>query len=141
MNSFLPEQLFAASADTFKISMMNDPVLMDEWLAAGWSSSVRQGELRAGRVLGREIVLWRSSEGIRAWEDLCVHRGTRLSLGQVRNDCVVCPYHSWEYDASGQCVHIPAQATLAPPLKAHANVFQVREKYGLIWVCLGTPRG
>ena len=121
--------------------MMNDPVLMDEWLAAGWSSSVRQGELRAGRVLGREIVLWRSSEGIRAWEDLCVHRGTRLSLGQVRNDCVVCPYHSWEYDASGQCVHIPAQATLAPPLKAHANVFQVREKYGLIWVCLGTPRG
>jgi phenylpropionate dioxygenase-like ring-hydroxylating dioxygenase large terminal subunit len=73
--------------------MMNDPVLMDEWLAAGWSSSVRQGELKAQRLLGREIVLWRSSAGIHAWEDLCVHRGTRLSLGQVRNDYLVCPYH------------------------------------------------
>jgi phenylpropionate dioxygenase-like ring-hydroxylating dioxygenase large terminal subunit len=120
--------------------MMNDPVLMDEWLAAGWSSSVRQGELKAQRLLGREIVLWRGSAGIHAWEDLCVHRGTRLSLGQVRNDCLVCPYHFWEYDASGQCVRIPAQATLAPPVRARANVFHVREKYGLIWVCLGTPR-
>jgi thiazole synthase len=84
--------------------MMNDPVLMDEWLAAGWSSSIRQGQLKAQHLLGREIVLWRSSAGIHAWEDLCVHRGTRLSLGQVRNDCLVCPYHFWEYDASGQCV-------------------------------------
>jgi phenylpropionate dioxygenase-like ring-hydroxylating dioxygenase large terminal subunit len=121
--------------------MMNDPVLMDEWLAAGWSAGVRQGELTARRVLGREIVLWRSSSAVHAWEDLCVHRGTRLSLGQVRNDCVVCPYHFWEYDASGQCVRIPAQATLAPPARARANVFHVREKYGLIWVCLGNPRG
>lgn len=121
--------------------MMNDPVLMDEWLPASWSSSVKQGQLKAQRVLDREIVLWRSSTGIHAWEDLCIHRGTRLSLGQVRNDCVVCPYHSWEYDVSGQCVRIPAQATLAPPAKARANVFHVREKYGLIWVCLGTPRG
>jgi phenylpropionate dioxygenase-like ring-hydroxylating dioxygenase large terminal subunit len=121
--------------------MMNDPVLMDEWLAAGWSSSVRPGELTARRVLGRELVLWRSSAAVHAWEDLCIHRGTRLSLGQVRNDCVVCPYHFWEYDASGQCVRIPAQATLAPPVRARANVFHVREKYGLIWVCLGNPRG
>jgi phenylpropionate dioxygenase-like ring-hydroxylating dioxygenase large terminal subunit len=121
--------------------MMNDPVMTDEWLAADWSSSVPEGAPKARRVLGREIVLWRSSAGIHAWEDLCIHRGTRLSLGQVRNDCLVCPYHWWEYDASGQCVRIPAQPTLAPPLKARANVFQVRERYGLIWVCLGTPRG
>jgi phenylpropionate dioxygenase-like ring-hydroxylating dioxygenase large terminal subunit len=47
---------------------MNDPVLMNEWLAAGWSTSIRQGELKAQQVLGREIVLWRSSTGIHAWE-------------------------------------------------------------------------
>ncbi len=121
--------------------MMNDPVLMGEWLAVAWSSSVQAGELKPRRVLEREIVLWRGATGIHAWEDLCIHRGTRLSLGQIKNDCVICPYHYWEYDAAGQCVSIPAQATLAPPVKAHANVFQVREKYGLIWVCLGTPRG
>jgi phenylpropionate dioxygenase-like ring-hydroxylating dioxygenase large terminal subunit len=121
--------------------MMDDPVLMGEWLAASWSSSVPEGQPKARRLVQREIVLWRSSAGIHAWEDLCIHRGTRLSLGKVRNDCLVCPYHSWEYDASGQCVRIPAQTTQAPPLRARANVFHVREKYGLIWVCLGTPRG
>lgn len=121
--------------------MMDDPVLKNEWLAAGWSSSIRPGELKAHRVLGQEIVLWRSAAGIHAWQDLCIHRGTRLSLGQVKNDCVVCPYHFWEYDASGQCVRIPAQASQVPPARKRVNVFHVREKYGLVWVCLGTPRG
>ncbi|HEY0760481.1 MAG TPA: aromatic ring-hydroxylating dioxygenase subunit alpha [Acidisarcina sp.] len=121
--------------------MLDDPVLLDEWLAVAWSSTVPRGSLRSQQLLGRNVLLWRSAGGVRAWEDLCIHRGARLSLGQIRNDCVVCPYHFWEYDASGQCVRIPAQASLPPPLRAQARVFNACEKYGLIWVCLGTPRG
>ena len=92
---------------------------------------------RAAGAGSRDCFVARET-GIHAWEDLCIHRGTRLSLGQVKNDCVICPYHYWEYGDTGQCVRIPAQPALAPPLKARANVFQVREKYGLVWVCLGT---
>ena len=87
--------------------------------------------------------------GCTAWLDLCVHRGAKLSLGviqkasdeQGRGDCVVCPYHGWKYGESGQCVSIPAHPELTPPSKARAQVFQVRERYGVIWVCLGADAG
>ena len=35
---------------------------------------------------------------------------------------------------------IPAQPELAPPGKAHAETFAVRERYGVVWVALGEPR-
>jgi phenylpropionate dioxygenase-like ring-hydroxylating dioxygenase large terminal subunit len=121
--------------------LIDDAYLRQEWLAVGWSASVATGALKAVRLLGRDVLLWRDDKGIHAWEDLCIHRGAKLSLGMVRGGCVVCPYHHWEYDASGKCVFIPSQPEQAPPLKARANVFHAREKYGLIWVALETPRG
>ena len=33
------------------------------------------------KLLDTEIVLWRTKDGIAAFRDLCIHRGTRLSLG------------------------------------------------------------
>jgi len=95
--------------------------------------------LKAARLLGRDVVLWRDVAGIHAWEDLCIHRGAKLSLGQVRGGCVVCPYHAWEYNGTGKCVLIPSQPDQAPPVKARANVFHAQEKYGLIWVALEQP--
>src|ERR1700760_245416 len=111
---------------------INDPRLLGEWLAVAWSREMEAGQLVQRRLVGRDIVLWRSSEGIRCWRDLCVHRGARLSLGQVRNDCLICLYHAWHYDTSGQCVLIPAHPNQKPPLKAHAETYQVRERYGLV---------
>jgi len=119
--------------------MIDDAYLRQEWLAVGWSSSFNDGELKTARLLGRDLVLWRDGASIHAWEDLCIHRGAKLSLGLVRNHCVVCPYHAWEYDGAGKCVLIPSQPDQPPPLKAHANVFHAQEKYGLVWVALDAP--
>jgi nitrite reductase/ring-hydroxylating ferredoxin subunit len=33
--------------------------------------------------LGEDLVLWRHNDQIFAWQDLCPHRGARLSLGWV----------------------------------------------------------
>jgi phenylpropionate dioxygenase-like ring-hydroxylating dioxygenase large terminal subunit len=52
---------------------------------------------------------------------------------------LVCPYHGWNYDASGRCVRIPAHPLQPPPTRARATAYSVSETYGLIWVCLGTP--
>lgn len=120
--------------------MLNDPLLINEWFAVARAADVPAAQPVAVQLLGRDLVLWRAPGGIRAWQDLCIHRGAKLSLGTVRNNCLVCPYHAWEYDASGRCVRIPAHPTQVPPLKAQANVFRAQERYGLIWVCLGEPR-
>jgi phenylpropionate dioxygenase-like ring-hydroxylating dioxygenase large terminal subunit len=37
-------------------------------------------------------------------------------------------------------VKIPAHPSQLPPTRAHASVYQVTEKYGLVWVCLGAPQ-
>ena len=46
--------------------------------------------------------MWRDRAGdVHVWEDLCIHRGSRLSKGCIVDDTVVCPYHGWRYDGCG----------------------------------------
>ena len=134
-------------------SGLADPKLAGEWLAVAWSREVPAGTLLARKIMGLDLVLWRSQEGLHCWRDLCVHRGARLSLGTIRHsdstvpdggqarDCLVCPYHAWEYAPSGQCVRIPAQPDLVPPAKARAATYAACERYGVVWVAFGQPRG
>jgi phenylpropionate dioxygenase-like ring-hydroxylating dioxygenase large terminal subunit len=128
--------------------LLGDPLLVGEWFAVAWSHEIAAGQLVARRALGQDLVLWRSAEGLHCWRDLCVHRGAKLSLGTIRHgsptsqrDCLICPYHAWEYAPSGECVSIPAQPELLPPAKARAETFTVRERYGVVWVCFGEPAG
>jgi phenylpropionate dioxygenase-like ring-hydroxylating dioxygenase large terminal subunit len=90
-------------------------------------------------LLGQDLVVWRVGDRVLAWQDLCVHRGTQLSLGTVHGDRLECPYHGWTYNAEGRCVHIPAHPNQTPPVKAQAKVYQVKLGYEMIWVCLGQP--
>jgi phenylpropionate dioxygenase-like ring-hydroxylating dioxygenase large terminal subunit len=119
----------------------NAPSLLSEWFAIAYSQDVPAGKPVARRLLGLDVVLWRSVEGIHCWRDLCVHRGAKLSLGRVCSERLVCPYHAWEYNAHGQCVHIPAQPDQPPPLKAHAHTYLAKERYGMVWVAIGEPKG
>lgn len=120
--------------------MIDDPILTDDWHPVAHISQLERSPVLPVRLLGEDLVLWRAGEQILAWRDLCVHRGTRLSLGQVANDTLVCPYHGWTYAPDGRCVHIPAHPEQTPPARARATVYRATIAYELIWVCLGTPR-
>ena len=119
--------------------MIDDPVLLNDWHVVGRASEMGVGGVKAARLLGTDIVLWRNSEGIHAWLDLCRHRGAKLSLGAVRDECLVCAYHGWCYDASGACTLVPAHSAMTSSIGAKARVFQARVRYDLVWVCLGSP--
>jgi phenylpropionate dioxygenase-like ring-hydroxylating dioxygenase large terminal subunit len=119
---------------------MDDPVLLNDWHPVAACSQVGSGTLVPVRLLDREIVLWRSSDGwLHAWLDRCPHRGTRLSIGRIEADQVICAYHGWRFASSGRCAHFPALPELTPPANACARNYCVEERYGLIWVCLGEP--
>jgi vanillate O-demethylase monooxygenase subunit len=94
------------------------------------------------QLLGEQLVLWRDSRGaVHAFRDLCIHRGTALSLGSVAGDEIVCPYHGWRYAADGRCTAIPQlEDPSRVPAKARATAFRCRERYGLVWVALDEPR-
>ena len=100
------------------------------------------GAPRPARLLGEALVLWRDAAGrAQAWADRCPHRGTRLSLGRVVPDPtepggmrLECPYHGWQFAATGQCVAIPALPDFQPPAAHRACTFEAREAHGLVWV-------
>ena len=94
-------------------------------------------------LLGEPLVLWRGPDGgPRANSDLCVHRGTALSLGWVSGDELVCPYHGWRYRADGPLRRDPAAGGPVAGCRPRPGsaAFGCQERYGLIWVALAEPR-
>lgn len=119
---------------------MKDLVLVNEWYPVMWARDL-QAAPQSVRLLGEQVVVFRTSTGVYAFRDLCIHRGSALSLGRVENDTLVCAYHGWSYGCNGQCVRIPSNKNPhAIPAKARAETYHCAEKYGMIWVCLGEPR-
>lgn len=123
-----------SSAETNK-----DPILLNDWHVVSRSSDLAEGALSKSRVLGEDLVLWRVRGAANVWEDLCIHRGTRLSLGSVKDGRLTCGYHGWTYDDSGMCVRFPAHPEQQPPPTAKVNSYRSTERYGLVWACLGDP--
>src|SRR5260370_4606100 len=120
-------------------AMIDDPVLIDDWHPVALVADRADGGPIAARVLGEDLVVWRSGEEFFAWRDLCVHRGTRLSLGSVVDGVrLECPYHGWTYGMDGQCVLMPAPPEQLPPAKARVATFHAAAAHDVVWVSLGS---
>jgi vanillate O-demethylase monooxygenase subunit len=115
------------------------PRLWDYWHPVIYSADVG-AEPVAARLLGVPIVLARLGGELTCLHDLCIHRGTPLSLGWINGGTLTCAYHGWQYGADGACVHIPARPRGVIPRRARVDAYRTAELYGLIWVCLGEPR-
>jgi phenylpropionate dioxygenase-like ring-hydroxylating dioxygenase large terminal subunit len=121
------------------LQRLQDPVLENDWHAVYLASELK--ERPAGVVvLGERVAIYRTKKGVHAVRDLCIHRGAMLSKGWLEGETLVCPYHGWKYDTTGQCVCIPAQppGEKIPP-RAKTQAYGCVEKYGFIWVCIGEP--
>ncbi|HSS60534.1 MAG TPA: aromatic ring-hydroxylating dioxygenase subunit alpha [Candidatus Limnocylindrales bacterium] len=118
--------------------MIDDPVLVDDWHPVARIEELAAGGPLGVRVLGEDVVLWRAGNDYLAWRDLCVHRGTRLSLGKVTAaGALECPYHGWTYGRDGRCIFMPAHPEQTPPAKACVDVYRAAARHGVIWVTLG----
>ncbi len=114
--------------------------LSDCWHPVAYSEEIGGESPFPAKLLGESIVVWREENGQpHAMRDLCIHRGTALSLGHLVDDCIVCPYHGWRYDSTGACVLIPQTANENVPSKARVDNYHCQERYGLIWVAMADP--
>jgi vanillate O-demethylase monooxygenase subunit len=110
------------------------------WHPVAYSHEVKPAAPFGTTLLDEAIVIWRTSNGsVYAMRDLCIHRGTALSLGWIENDCLICPYHAWRFDINGQCVHIPQAPDTKIPAKANTPKYHCKEVFGLVWVALKDP--
>jgi phenylpropionate dioxygenase-like ring-hydroxylating dioxygenase large terminal subunit len=119
--------------------VLDDAVLVDDWHVVAREDEVPNGRPIGVRLLDEDVVLWRAGDRVHAWRDLCIHRGARLSLGSVQDGTLACAYHGWTYGEDGRCVRFPAHADQRPPATARVRVFSVVQRYGWVWVSLGSP--
>ena len=58
-------------------------------------------------VLNKRLVMFNSNQ-IRAFHNVCPHRGARLITAPTHaNGSLVCPYHAWTYELDGSLKHRP----------------------------------
>jgi vanillate O-demethylase monooxygenase subunit len=107
------------------------------WYVAAWSAQLEGGAPLARRICGQSVVLYRDAGGAPvALEDRCIHRGMPLSAGgEVEDGVIRCPYHGLEFDASGRCVRMPAQAHV--PQSARVHSYRTVERDAMIWIWMG----
>lgn len=120
--------------------LLASPVLRDFWYPVAPLRRLEQGPLSI-TLLGEPLVLWQAAPGQpAALRDRCSHRHVALSLGEVREGSLRCPYHGWAFAPDGRCVHRPQLPQARIPSTCNVGSFACQARYGHAWVCLGEPR-
>ena len=95
--------------------------------------------LKAVRLLGQDLVLWRDAAGRFSLLDRdCPHRGADLAFARHEGDGVRCPFHGWKFDADGRCTETPAEpmgSTLCQRVRQRCYPLQVAA--GVVFAYLG----
>ena len=115
------------------------PPFPEGWYFVASRHSIQKEGLVQKTWMREEIVIWCDGKGrICVAEATCPHLGSELGPaagGRVRNGHLICPFHGFEYDATGRCVATP----FAPaPESAKLRVFQTREVAGLVFAWWGS---
>jgi choline monooxygenase len=139
-STLLPD---AYTSDEF-FAVERERVFASTWVAVGCSAALRDpGDVLVEDVAGRSIIVVRGKDGmLRAFYNVCRHRGTRLlATGERRvKRYIRCPYHSWAYDLTGRCVGTPmfTGSDIPPDQQAAFDMDDVvafdRADYGLLGV-------
>jgi phenylpropionate dioxygenase-like ring-hydroxylating dioxygenase large terminal subunit len=115
-------------------------MLINNWYVAAAAQDVKANQPLSVRMLCCDFVLFRDANAQPVClSDVCCHRGALLSGGDMTpHQYVACPYHGWEFDHTGRCVHIPALGKETNvPKRARIDSYPTQEKYGWVWVFLG----
>ena len=111
-------------------------LLLKDWYVICRKDEIEENKILLKYVFDQEIIIWKKKERIMVWENLCIHRGSRLSLGSINNGILKCAYHGWEYNQDAQCVKIPSQPDIKIPKKACVKSYKVIEKMNMVWINL-----
>lgn len=76
-----------------------------------WGSEIPEsGDYTTKDVMGTPILLVRHDDGqIKAFVNVCAHRGAQVASGCGRATRFTCPYHAWSYDSNGRLASLPAR--------------------------------
>ncbi|BAB66045.1 aromatic ring-hydroxylating oxygenase subunit alpha [Sulfurisphaera tokodaii] len=109
--------------------------MYNEWLPVAFSDEVK--DVYETNVLGQDIVIIRKNEKLYGLSNRCPHRLAKLSKGKIIEDEIQCPYHGWRFNLEGKLTIVPS---LGKKINVNLRKYYIKEKYGIIWVCINEPK-
>lgn len=132
---------FYTSAELLPLEQQH--IFQKSWIYVGHAAKL--AEPNSGmitEVADRSLLLTRTKEGtLKAFYNVCPHRGALLETTEVAKPlkCLVCPYHGWVFDSSGQLKATPEKTRFSQAIDFKKfSLKPVRlETWGpLMFVCL-----
>ena len=115
-------------------------VFARNWIAVAPLADVAAaGDIITAEVAKQSLIIVRDDDfEVRAFYNVCRHRGTRLCNGGAKKQKrIVCPYHGWGYNLRGDCIGTPLfdkgdnRREVAMHDMSHLRGFD-RKDYGLL---------
>ncbi len=113
-----------------------------EWICTARIAELAEaGSFETYQIAGESVVVVRGHDQvIRAFYNVCRHRGSRLCLeerGRLGRN-FQCPYHVWSYALDGRLTGAPNLGEIPDIERAERSLLPVptREWLGYVWICL-----
>ena len=113
------------------------------WLLACHASRLcAESSWQCVTVANHSVLLWRDNGTVRAFHNVCPHRGSRLAAPGAagRGDRLECGYHGWTFDRSGDAIEVPGRDAFEDPPRGLSTV-RCETWAGFVWICVDNSRG
>jgi len=111
-------------------------------LLIGFASEwAKPGAYRTDDYAGVPMLIVRGRDNqLRAFLNVCRHRGAKVTQGCGEARVFVCPYHAWTYDLAGKTMGIPDERCFPGVREGRSSLtpLPLCERHGLVWV-IPTP--
>ena len=110
-----------------------------QWIYVGLDIDVPEpGDVNVVDIGRSTIMIVRDDDGVaRAFHNVCRHRGSRLrDAGKGTVGKLVCPYHQWTYELTGELLHAPHMGKQFVASCHGLRTVHLRGVAGLLFVCL-----
>ena len=132
----LPAGLYTRE-DVFQADM--DVFFRKHWIYVGPECDVPEpGDATVIDIAGSSLIMLRDDDGeVRVFHNVCRHRGARiLDAGTTVVSKLVCPYHQWTYELTGELAYAPHMGKDFDKTCNSLKPVNFRNIGGLIHVCL-----
>ncbi len=111
-------------------------IFQQDWFCAGRASALaNSGDYLTLELAGQPIMVVRDKQGtLRAQSNVCLHRMSTLLEGRGNKSSIVCPYHAWTYELSGQLRAAPAMEKNTSFCKEQKRLPAIRCEEWLGWI-------
>ena len=131
------EAPFYQSREVFDLDV--EAIFGRHWIYAGVEPDIPEpGDYFTVPIGRASVFVVRDDDmSIRAFHNVCRHRGARLcdgNKGSVGN--IVCPYHQWTYDLTGKLIHTEHMGDGFDRSQYSLKKVHVANVAGLLFICL-----